>query len=992
MRSLRTSASAERLRRLGVLAVTAALVAACDPGSGATTSTPATAATTTTVTVPPPTTAATTTTVSPRPLDVLHPDDLHVIFVWTYDEPVGLADAEAIDPAVRQNAARHYRDLEAAIDAVPGTRVVLAPGALVLRDLDALAGGADDELLRLAAAPVNSLSTAERETIIDRFFDVPAAEFDRYPRLAELRDHRWRGIPFGDDDLRDLQVLYGLAWLDLDHVDTPELAPVLARRRGFDDVDRAVLAAVHRDAAQRALDSWSALADSDHLEVAGITLGDAIMPLLIDSWVGATSDPSGVLPPNQLVEQTDALAVARRGLDPVEALFGVRPAGMVAGGGALSSTTAEILDQAGVAWTVTGEDALARSLGYEAFRSGTSLARRPDELYRPWRTPEGPVVFAADRVLSDAIAGGYSSIDPDAAAADFVRRLEAIAASVARPAVVTVIVDGSDPWRHYEDGGAPFLRSLFQRIDEATGIMTTTPSAYLDAFGSGPGALTDLWPGSLDGPDLTTWVGDEEEAAAWNLLWRVRFDLRLLSREGKVSDEEIFEAFDAMHVAQASGWFRWFGGDADSGDDRAVDRFFREMLGRVYDRLSEPREEILGIPLIRERPDDSWATGDASVAVAWTDAGAVVTVDVPSAITEFHLFTSTAVPGAEPIESRPASLTGAPLGFGARGLLHWSSLTPRTIEVLEVPPFGLDDPARVGTITASRSGSSVRFVLPTPGDVEPGSPLLLRIEPSSIGSFPLPLLPAGGPAEIMAGVITLIDVTDPVGDDAGPGRWIYPQDRIFTPGSFDLTRFRAGVAGDELVLQVGIAADIGDPFDAPSGVSLQVFDIAIDVDPASGTGHRTFPEGRNVALAAENGFEALITVDRDGARLTTVAADGDLRPSDVPVTLRVDPRLGTVTVRVPIAEVGGTDPGDWGFAATVASSDPGEPTGIRRVGPRARQWVGGGAAPDASHPMVYDLLWPQAFVQETGLADYRPAESTGNLGPDDFGSVPLVTR
>ncbi|NIR41294.1 MAG: hypothetical protein GWN73_37955, partial [Actinobacteria bacterium] len=54
--------------------------------------------------------------------------------------------------------------------------------------------------------------------------------------------------------------------------------------------------------------------------------------------------------------------------------------------------------------------------------------RSPDDLYRPWATPEGPVVFAADRVLSEAIANRYSSIDPSAAATDFVRRLEAIAA------------------------------------------------------------------------------------------------------------------------------------------------------------------------------------------------------------------------------------------------------------------------------------------------------------------------------------------------------------------------------------------------------------------------------------------------------------------------------------------------------------------------------------------------------------------------------------
>ncbi|NIR41295.1 MAG: hypothetical protein GWN73_37960, partial [Actinobacteria bacterium] len=99
----------------------------------------------------------------------------------------------------------------------------------MLRDLASLASGEDDELLRLAATPVAGLTDDERSLMVERFFDVPASELDRFPRLAELRDQRRRGIAFDDEDLRDLQVLFGLAWLDLDHADTPELATVLAR-------------------------------------------------------------------------------------------------------------------------------------------------------------------------------------------------------------------------------------------------------------------------------------------------------------------------------------------------------------------------------------------------------------------------------------------------------------------------------------------------------------------------------------------------------------------------------------------------------------------------------------------------------------------------------------------------------------------------------------------------------------------------------------------
>ena len=69
-------------------------------------------------------------------------------------------------------------------------------------------------------------------------------------------------------------------------------------------------------------------------------------------------------------------------------------------------------------------------------------------------------------------------------------------------------------------------------------------------------------------------------------------------------------------------------------------------------------------------------------------------------------------------------------------------------------------------------------------------------------------------------------------------------------------------------------------------------------------------------------------------------------------------------------------------------------TGVRRVrdvGMAAEQWVLGGGAADVNHTRIIDVAWPESGVQEDGLADYEPvsAGSIDDLGPDDFGTIPL---
>ncbi len=81
-------------------------------------------------------------------------------------------------------------------------------------------GTAQDASLELAFKPVDELTAEERSAIIERFFPVPVRTmlqpFPRYFELYERRSDASRHSAFTDQDIRDIQVWWTLAWMDQD--------------------------------------------------------------------------------------------------------------------------------------------------------------------------------------------------------------------------------------------------------------------------------------------------------------------------------------------------------------------------------------------------------------------------------------------------------------------------------------------------------------------------------------------------------------------------------------------------------------------------------------------------------------------------------------------------------------------------------------------------------------------------------------------------------
>jgi alpha-amylase/alpha-mannosidase (GH57 family) len=135
---------------------------------------------------------------------------------------------------------------------------------------------------------------------------------------------------------------------------------------------------------------------------------------------------------------------------------------------------------------------------------------------------------------------------------------------------------------------------LYRLLEAASAVQTVTFSEYLDgnrtrSVSAHPlldqtrvyDFYTGSWVDEADsapGVDLGTWIGDEEENRAWELLAEAR---RKVAGSGKCSGAAP-DAYRSLYAAEGSDWYWWFGSDQYSGRDDEFDDLFRMHLKNVY--------------------------------------------------------------------------------------------------------------------------------------------------------------------------------------------------------------------------------------------------------------------------------------------------------------------------------------------------------------------------------------------------------------------------
>jgi alpha-amylase/alpha-mannosidase (GH57 family) len=859
-------------------------------------------------------------------------------------------------------------------------------------------------------------------------------------------------LTFTEADFRDLQVWFNLAWFDPDFLAQEPLKSLVEKGKDFDEADKTIVFDKVLEVIKMVLPVHKELQDAGQIEVTFTPYTHPILPLLYDTDLAKIGMPDAKLP-ERFSFPNDAIAQIAKGQEKYRELFGRDPRGMWPAEGAVAQQIVKMVSDAGVIWMASGEQVLAKSLGMDGFtRNSKDVVQEADKLYRPYFVQQGdgrPVgMVFRDLLISDKVGFTYSGTPGKVAAEDFMQRLRDIKARLKEenatgPHLVTVLLDGENAWEYYDNDGKEFLNALYQQLSDATDIVTITPSDYLDKFPQ-QRKIENLWAGCWFTPDFSTWIGEDEENTAWNYLLKAR--MMLINRRSTVPQSTYDAAMELMYFAEGSDWFWWYGSDQSTADEQSFDTMYRQTLVDIYHTMGEevpdwlyapimppqapvPTQEVAGLftPVIDGATgQDEWAqagyylkSGGAmaraedvisALYYGYDKKNIYLRIDARSDWLTLAPDLSIAVylsnPHAQLVNTFSRyGATGTPktvLGFGAageaavhiqggkasatyanaKGYSEWDKETPLT------------DAAVKGTVIEL----AVPFKSLT--DLEAGDRINLLVVVSR-AETDIDAAPVGGPALFVvpdiSAITAVLTVDDPEADDHGPGNYTYPTDGVFPPQVFDGKQFVAGYDDNNLVFTFSMYGPVANPWGSAVNLSVQSFDVYMDMDHTAGSGRRLLLPGRNAAVGAQDAWDYVVWVEGWTPGLYKVDGKGAPQKVDVSLKIVVDPAAQKVTVRVPKSAFPTWDPLQWSYLAVVLGQEGYPATGVwrvRDVEAQSAQWRFGGAPADTNHTRIIDVFLPASAtpMQEELLSTYPASQETDmdKLTADDFAQLPML--
>jgi len=222
----------------------------------------------------------------------------------------------------------------------------------------------------------------------------------------------------------------------------------------------------------------------------------------------------------------------------------------------------------------------------------------------------------------------------------------------------------------------------------------------------------------------------------------------------------------------------------------------------------------------------------------------------------------------------------------------------------------------------------------------------------------------------VVGGTTVLDVTDPAGDDDGPGTYQYPTSSSFSAGSFDLTRFQVITANGTVYLRTTLAK-LTPTFGNVMGA--QLLDVYVH-DPAATSTSTAAPfSSRNYSIASPDawsqrlevqGFASPVWVDPSGNQVGT------------PTAVVASTVSNTITIALPQSAFG-TPASGWTFTVALTGQDGFSSDQARAFTPTAGDFSFGVCAPGTtavicaadpnSVPKVMDTITPAGVSQSTEL-------------------------
>lgn len=269
---------------------------------------------------------------------------LYLALLWHQHQPIykdtshPTASGRYIHPWVRLHAIRDYYSMAALVAEHPGIHlsINLTP-SLLWQIEDYLERGTTDRTLELTLKPAELLTPGEREAVLSTFFDANwHNQIFPHPRYKALFEQRRRKQEFTDQDVRDLQMWFNLAWFGSEFrkgdvkLATGEIASVqcfVEQGSGFTTADIEAMVAEQYKIMRAIIPIHRQLQEHNQIEVSATPFYHPILPLLVDSD-RATIDRPGTTYPPRFAFSEDAEAQVRLAVESYQRWFGRAPHGM----------------------------------------------------------------------------------------------------------------------------------------------------------------------------------------------------------------------------------------------------------------------------------------------------------------------------------------------------------------------------------------------------------------------------------------------------------------------------------------------------------------------------------------------------------------------------------------------------------------------------------------------------------------------------------------
>src|SRR5680860_1172008 len=366
---------------------------------------------------------------------------LDVAFVWHMHQPYyRISDTGAFEmPWVRMHAVKDYAEMVEILNRYSGLHQTFnVVPSLVEQLQEYQTDRYVDTYQEHTRKPAADLSPSEQAFVLgvicERSFHPRARRYPRYLELAQKRDRyttngRVQVAEFSPAELRDVQVLFDLAWFHPTHLKEGPLADLAKRGRDFTEQDKETIRTAQATLLSRILPTYRTSAAAGQVELTTSPYYHPILPVLMNSDMARISLPGVELPTRRFDHPEDADEQIREALRLHREVFGEAPQGMWCSEQTVGEDVIAPLAEHGIAWTVSDEAVLARSLGHDLQRDAQGRLSDPGVLYSSYRLEREhgtiDIVFR-DRVLSDLVGFTYQDWDPADAAADLLGRLRQI--------------------------------------------------------------------------------------------------------------------------------------------------------------------------------------------------------------------------------------------------------------------------------------------------------------------------------------------------------------------------------------------------------------------------------------------------------------------------------------------------------------------------------------------------------------------------------------